>query len=113
MSVHAGIKTIPDLIHALGGEARGGARFVKMSGHEAFFPYERVAARTSRAAGALQLAGLKPGERVAIILPTSIHFFDAFIGTQMAGGIPAALYPPFRLGRLGEEFGPLPRTLYK
>ncbi len=113
MSFHAAIATIPDLMHALRSESRAGARFVNMSGQEEFYPYETVAARASRAAGALQAAGLEPGERVAVILPTSIRFFDAFLGTQMAGGIPAALYPPFRLGKLDEYFARLRRMLNK
>jgi acyl-CoA synthetase (AMP-forming)/AMP-acid ligase II len=42
------------------------------------------------------------GERVAILLPTSPGFMDAFFGTLLAGAVPVPLYPPVRLGRLEE-----------
>ena len=54
------------------------------------------------AAGSLQAKGLAPGDRVGIILTTSVDFLFTFLGVQLAGGIPAALYPPVRLGRLAE-----------
>jgi acyl-CoA synthetase (AMP-forming)/AMP-acid ligase II len=111
MSIRAGIATVPDLIRSLEGCSAVGARFVAANGQAEFFPYESVAGRAFRAAGALQAAGLKPGERVALILPTSIRFFDAFLGVQLAGGIPAALYPPFRLGKMDEYFARLRRML--
>ena len=92
---------------------RFGARFVAPSEESTFYPYRDVLRRAQSAAATLQAAGLKPGDRVAIILPTSIEFFDAFLGTQMAGGAPAALYPPFRLGKLDEYFARLRKMLVK
>lgn len=77
-----------------------GARFIPKSSDPIFYSYEEVISRAKSAAGTMQAKGLAPGDRVAIILPTSIHFLDAFLGVQLAGGIPAALYPPVRLGRL-------------
>lgn len=81
-----------------------GARFIPKSSDPIFYSYEEVISRAKSAAGTMQAKGLIPGDRVAIVLPTSIHFFDAFLGVQLAGGIPAALYPPFRLGRLSEYY---------
>ena len=46
--------------------------------------------------------GLKPGERVALILPTEPDFYRAFFGVILAGGVPTSLYPPLRLGRVDE-----------
>ncbi len=92
---------------------RLGARFVSPSEEAVFYPYRDVVRRAQSAAATLQIAGLQPGDRVAVILPTSIEFFDAFLGTQMAGGIPAALYPPFRLGKLDEYFARLRKMLAK
>jgi acyl-CoA synthetase (AMP-forming)/AMP-acid ligase II len=105
--------TVPEMLQALEGCTAFGARFVNASGREEFHTYADVVERARRAAGALQAAGLKPGERVALILPTSIQFLDAFLGTQLAGGIPAALYPPFRLGKLDEYYERLRRMLSK
>ena len=40
------------------------------------------------------------GDRVGIVLPTHADFYRAFFGVILAGGIPAALYPPVRLGKM-------------
>ena len=47
------------------------------------------------AAGLLE-RGVRPGERVGIMLPTGRGFFAAFFGTLYAGAIPVPIYPPFR-----------------
>jgi 1-acyl-sn-glycerol-3-phosphate acyltransferase len=54
------------------------------------------------AAGLLDL-GLQPGERVAIMLPTSSDFFHAFFGILMAGGVPVPIYPPFRRAQIEDH----------
>src|SRR5207249_8462416 len=41
--------------------------------------------------------GLRPGQTVAIMLPTSKEYLFSFYGTLLAGGIPVPLYPPARL----------------
>src|SRR5437763_7635716 len=48
---------------------------------------------------AAQLAeqGLRAGQTVAIMLPTSKEYLFCFYGTLLAGGIPVPLYPPARL----------------
>ena len=45
---------------------------------------------------------MRPGERVALVYPTSAEFFYAFFGVLLAGAVPVPLYPPVRLGRLAE-----------
>ena len=96
--------TIVDTLLALEGCTRFGARFVPRNGEPTFHPYDEVVRRAQWVAGTLQAHGLAPGDRVALILPTSIHFLDSFLGIQLAGGIPAAVYPPLRLGRLEEYY---------
>lgn len=88
-----------------------GARFVTRTGETFFYPYSKVLERAKSTAGILQSKGLEPGDRVGVILPTSIDFFDVFLGVTLAGGIPAALYPPFRLGRLSEYYDRTGRML--
>ena len=78
-----------------------------------FYPYQDVLRRAQKTAAALQARGLQRGDRVALILSTSIEFFDSLLGVQLAGGIPAALYPPFRLGKLDEYFARLRKMLAK
>jgi fatty-acyl-CoA synthase len=53
---------------------------------------------------ALQLLerGLRPGDAVALMLPTSPDFFFSFAGVLLAGGVPVPIYPPFRADRIAE-----------
>lgn len=106
-------QTMVEVLLDLEGCTRYGARFVDRSGQSTFYTYDEVLKRAKAVAGTLQAGGLAPGDRVAIVLPTSIHFLDIFLGTQLAGGIPAALYPPVRLGRLSEYFARTQRMITK
>lgn len=55
-------------------------------------------------AAGLAARGVAPGERVAIMLPTSRGFFVAFYGALRAGAIPVPLYPPARPAQLEQHF---------
>jgi fatty-acyl-CoA synthase len=105
--------TLPEILLNLETCTRWGARFVAPNEEATFYPYQDVLRRAQKAAAALQARGLQRGDRVALILSTSIEFFDSLLGVQLAGGIPAALYPPFRLGKLDEYFARLRRMLTK
>jgi len=105
--------TLPEMLLNLETCTRWGARFVAPSEEATFYPYQDVLRRAQKTAAALQAHGLRRGDRVALILSTSIEFFDSLLGVQLAGGIPAALYPPFRLGKLDEYFARLRRMLAK
>jgi len=56
--------------------------------------------RGLRTAAGLAELGVKPGDRVAIILPTGPEFFTTFLGILCAGCVPVPLYPPVRLNDL-------------
>lgn len=56
-----------------------------------------------RVAGWLQRRGVEPGQTVAIMLPTSIGFFDAYFGILLAGAVPVPIYPPARLQQIEEH----------
>ena len=105
--------TIADILMQRENCTRFGARFVSATEQDTFYTYAEIVRRAKQAAAALQAAGLQKGDRVAIILPTSVEFLDSFLGVQLAGGIPTALYPPFRLGKLDEYFARLRRMLLK
>ena len=105
--------TLPEILLNLENCTRWGARFVAPNEEATFYPYQDVLHRAQKAAAALQARGLQRGDRVALILSTSIEFFDSLLGVQLAGGIPAALYPPFRLGKLDEYFARLRKMLTK
>jgi len=81
-----------------------GLRVLDRRERPSFRHWSEVHARARRAAGALAAAGVRPGDRVALILPTDLDFFDAFFGAVLLGAVPTPLYPPVRLGRLDEYF---------
>ena len=80
-----------------------GLSFLDAQEQERGLPFSELYARAQRLAWSLQAIGVLPGDRVAMVLPTSLDFMDAFFGTLLAGAVPVPLYPPVRLGRL-EEF---------
>jgi len=83
-------------------EHPSGLTFVDASESEETLSWAEVWTRARATAGALSRLGVRPGDRVALVLPTSPDFMDAFFGTLLAGAVPVPLYPPVRLGRLDE-----------
>jgi acyl-CoA synthetase (AMP-forming)/AMP-acid ligase II len=81
---------------------RRGLTFVAADETETSLGWEEVRERAAAVAGALVSLGVRPGERVSLVLPTGPDFMDAFFGTLLAGAVPVPLYPPVRLGRLPE-----------
>jgi acyl-CoA synthetase (AMP-forming)/AMP-acid ligase II len=76
--------------------------FVDAAEREVALPWAEVYRRARRTAAGLARLGVREGERVALLLPTSPGFMDAFFGALLAGAVPVPLYPPVRLGRLEE-----------
>lgn len=72
-------------------------------GRESSFTYVELANQARAVASGLRETGLKPGERVAIMLPTGIDFFVAFFGILYAGGVPTPIYPPTRPSQIEEH----------
>ncbi len=58
--------------------------------------------RASAVAAGLASSGLKPGETVAIMLPTCDDFFYSFLGVMLSGGIAVPIYPPARPSQIEE-----------
>ena len=79
-----------------------GASFWVRADDSSRFTYRQLADGALKVSGALQAAGLRRAERVAIVLPTHPDFYRAFFGVILAGGVPVPLYPPVRLGRIDE-----------
>ena len=88
-----------------------GVTFVGLREEEVHVPWREVHARARRAAGALVARGVRPGDRVAIVLRTEPAFLDAFFGAVLAGAVPVPLYPPVRLGRMDEYAAATARML--
>lgn len=79
-----------------------GIRFLDAKENETWLGWPEIANRAARSAGALYEAGVREGDRVAMAIPTSPLFLDAFFGALCLGATPVPLYPPVRLGRLDE-----------
>jgi len=65
--------------------------------------YGELAARARRMAAGLIEHDVLPGDRVGVMLPTSVEYFVAFFGILYAGAIPVPIYPPMRLSQLEEH----------
>ena len=76
---------------------------VEGDGGETSITYRQLAERARAVALGLSRRRLEPGERVAIMLPTSATFFTVFFGVLYAGGVPTPIYPPARLSRIEEH----------
>jgi fatty-acyl-CoA synthase len=94
--------TINDWLFAAGRHPEGGLRFVDRSEAATWFGWGEVRERALAVCGGLRSLGVQRGERVALIFPTGIEFFEGFFGALLAGAVPVPLYPPVRLGRMGE-----------
>ncbi len=95
------------LIEVLQWHARGapGHRHVTLIGDEAqaVLTHAGLLERARAIAAGLQRGGLEPGESVALMLPTSLAFFEAFAGIMIAGGVPIPIYPPFRAAQIEDH----------
>jgi len=94
--------TLTELLERAARHDDVGLRFVDATEAAAWRPWPEVHRRALATCGRLQARGVVPGDRVALVFPTSIEFFDAFFGVLLAGAVPVPLYPPVRLGRLAE-----------
>lgn len=65
--------------------------------------YGDLATRGRKLAQGLIARDVAPGDRVAVMLPTSVDFFVAFFGILYAGAIPVPIYPPMRLSQLEDH----------
>jgi acyl-CoA synthetase (AMP-forming)/AMP-acid ligase II len=93
--------TVTEMLEAAA-RTRFGLTFVDASERETTLSYAEILRRARHTAAGLRRLGVAEGDRVAILLPTSPGFMDAFFGTLLAGAVPVPLYPPVRLGRLEE-----------
>src|SRR4051812_37568420 len=74
--------------------------FLSLDEQEQRLSWTELRDRALRVSNSLATLGIRRGDRVAIILPTSPGFVAAFFGVLCAGAVPVPLYPPVRLGRL-------------
>jgi long-chain acyl-CoA synthetase len=63
---------------------------------EAVVTYQQMEALTTRLAGGLVRWGVKPGERIGILLPNLPQFVAAFYAILKAGGVVVAINPSYK-----------------
>ena len=56
--------------------------------------YADLHAESRRVAASLRAAGIRAGDRVLVVLPTSFAFVTTFFGVMLAGAVPVPSYPP-------------------
>ncbi|MEV0338165.1 AMP-binding protein [Nocardia sp. NPDC050713] len=95
----------PSLVHALLANAERGTDgpstiFVPERGTDGEFSWRHddLALAAGRAAAALSDAGVRPGDRVVLSLPTSPEFVTAFFGALLLGAVPTAVATPGGFG---------------
>jgi 1-acyl-sn-glycerol-3-phosphate acyltransferase len=72
-------------------------------GREETVTYEQLWSDACAIAGGLQQQGLRVGDTIALMLPTSRDYFAVFFGILLAGAVPVPLYPPARLSQIEEH----------
>ncbi|MCG8028112.1 MAG: AMP-binding protein [Candidatus Thiodiazotropha taylori] len=65
--------------------------------------YQALWSGASRVASSLWQRSIRPGDRVALMLPTGESYFYSFFGTLLAGAVPVPIYPPTRASQLEEH----------
>lgn len=84
----------PDALHI---------RLIEDSGAVTELTYGRLRDDARSAAAGLRANGVRPGDTVALMLPTSLTYFQAFAGAVVAGAVPVPVYPPARLSQLEDH----------
>ena len=79
-----------------------GLVFVNRKEQDQDVSFARIREHALSVAADLVRRGVRKGDRVALVLPTSPEFVQCFFGVLCAGAIPVPLYPPLRLGKLDE-----------
>jgi fatty-acyl-CoA synthase len=74
--------------------------------------YGELLVASQRIGAGLRALGVKRGDTVALMLRTERAFFQAFLGTLIAGAVPVPIYPPFRPDQI-EEYAHRQRVILR
>ncbi len=94
------LRTLSEALDLAAERQDAGFTFVAEDGSQQAWSFERLAHRSREVAEALQRRALRPGDRVALVLPEPHEFVPTFLGVSRAAGVPVPMYPPFGLGQL-------------
>lgn len=78
-------------------------KFYSDDEQEKIITYGNLKEGAERIAFGLQMLGVKAGETVSLMLPTSRDYFLSFFGILICGAIPVPIYPPARLNQLEDH----------
>ncbi|WP_261560945.1 AMP-binding protein, partial [Frankia tisae] len=99
-AVPGGVRALMSLIDWIDGDDHGLINFYSHGGWEGT-DFDDLAKSVCAAAELFVSAGIRRGDRVALVLPTGREFFDRFFGALAIGAIPTVLPTP---GIGGQEF---------
>jgi fatty-acyl-CoA synthase len=105
------IPTFAHAIDALAGDQEGGFTFLGVEGGERRLSFDALGAEARQGARRLVGAGLRPGERLALIIPEADTFVLSFLAALRAGIVPVPLYPPVAFGKLDSYIAATARIL--
>ncbi len=87
-----------------------GLTTIEHDGRSTELSFEHLYRRALSGAGRLIAEGLRPGDRVALVIPDVSAFIEAFFAVQTAGLVPVPLVPPAQAGDVA-TFGRQTRQL--
>jgi 1-acyl-sn-glycerol-3-phosphate acyltransferase len=101
----ATLGTLPEVLawHAANHPDRRHLRVIDDTGATEDVRYVDLLQASDRTARGLLSAGVAPGDKVALMLPTGWPYFQAFAGVMAAGAVPVPIYPPARPSALEEH----------
>jgi 1-acyl-sn-glycerol-3-phosphate acyltransferase len=100
---HAGTLVEVLLWHAQRHPARPHVLFQRSPTETITLTYGELLATARRLAAGLRGRGVRPGDFVALMLPTGLEFFHSFYGILLAGAVPVPIYPPTRPGQIEDH----------
>lgn len=105
MAVPQRAETLLDVLdwHAHTHPDRPHIKFYSDDEQEKIITYGNLKEEAERIALGLQMLGVKAGETVSLMLPTSHDYFFSFFGILICGAIPVPIYPPARLSQLEDH----------
>lgn len=94
--------TLVEALEALSAVTDRGFTFVGYDGRDEVVSFAALHGRAAAVDAGLRRWGIRPGDRVALVLPDAIEFVPAFLGAVRGGAVPVPCYPPVAFGRLPE-----------
>jgi len=86
-------RTLVEALETIPRREGRGFRFFASDRSEHFYTYEQLWQESRRRAAHLQAAGMKKGDRLAMVIPEGHEFVLSFLGAVVAGVVPVPIFP--------------------